>query len=299
MSQIFCAERSLLSGDPLAGSAAHLEANLLISWPRAKWRRNLRQASDMPAGLIARLDRIAARGRRVNLIHRRHHPSELHRVYLMPERQAFDVPRASLDAFLGAWEDGASLDEWRPASVTHDLMLCCTHGKKDKCCAKFGFATYKALARAVDDHRLPFEVWESTHLGGCRLAASAILLSPVRKYGRIDPGQALALLRREAKGRRYLPCYRGSSALTPVQQCAELAALEHLASVGHDALVEITADQGDDHQRTLTLAWRDDTAQGELRVECRAQTVMRLDTCADLDEGPTPSLVWIAQDITE
>ena len=47
MNHTFCADLSREQHDPLAGSAAHAERNLLLSWPRAKWQRKLRHASDM------------------------------------------------------------------------------------------------------------------------------------------------------------------------------------------------------------------------------------------------------------
>ncbi|QEM82730.1 sucrase ferredoxin [Halomonas binhaiensis] len=302
MSHTFCTELSLDQDDPLAGSAAHVEHNLLISWPRAKWARSLRIAGDMPEALSQRLDAIAGNGRRINLIHRRGMPSHLHRIFLMPERQAFDVPRESLEAFLDAWQAGKPLDSWYHGPVDQDLMLCCTHGKKDKCCAKYGYSAYRALHQAAQEGELPFDVWECTHLGGCRLAASCILLSPVRKYGRITPEQARPLLEHEAQGQRYLPCYRGDSRLNPVQQCAHLAALEYLSRhVTNDVQphLSIHDDQGDEEQRQVTLHWhipssQGPAAQGKIRITCQALTIMRVDTCADLDEGPTPSLVWRA-----
>lgn len=51
MSHTFCADLSREQDDPLAGSAAHAERNLLISWPRSKWLRSMRNASDMDDAL--------------------------------------------------------------------------------------------------------------------------------------------------------------------------------------------------------------------------------------------------------
>ncbi|MBB3230984.1 sucrase ferredoxin [Halomonas stenophila] len=295
MKQRFCAVESPAVGDPLAGTATHAERNLLLAWPRAKWRRNLRHASDMPEAVSERLDALAAAGRRVNLIHRRDRPSHRHRVYLMPENRGFEVEREALPDFLTAFERGDSLTPWETDPPAGALLLCCTHGKKDKCCAKFGFATYKALAATVADRDLPFEVWESSHLGGCRLAASAMLFPALRKYGRIGERDVRPLLEAEAGGRPYLPCYRGDARLTPVQQCAQLAALEWLDARGHSATPQLADDAGDADARRLVFDWRDGARGGRLAVTCRTDTVVRLDTCADLEgDGATPSEVWRA-----
>lgn len=297
MSQLFCADLSREQHDPLAGSGAHAERNLLISWPRAKWTRNLRHASDMPAPLVRRLDAIAAEGRRVNLIHRREQARDSHQVFLMPERRRFVVPREALEAFLDAWQAQSPLTAWEQAPVEGDLLLCCTHGKKDKCCAKYGYRTYKQLADAVTAHGLPFEVWESSHLGGCRFAASVVLLSPVRKYGRITPRQTLPFLEAEARGRRFLPGYRGDSRLTPAQQCAQLAALTSLEPRYPTARLTLQEDTGDEHRRHLLWRWDQDAAHGRLRVECETTTIQRVDMCSDLDVGPSESLVWQATEV--
>ena len=45
------------------------------------------------------------------------------------------------------------------------LLLVCTHGRRDACCAQFGRPTAMALAR-----RYGTAVWETTHVGGDRFA---------------------------------------------------------------------------------------------------------------------------------
>ncbi|AQU81537.1 MULTISPECIES: sucrase ferredoxin [unclassified Halomonas] len=292
MSHTFCADLSREQDDPLAGSAAHAERNLLISWPRSKWLRSMRHASDMDGALKQALNAIADSGRRVNLIQQPSMDKHQHQVFLMPERRRFQVMRHQLENFLSALQTDSSLAAWEQPSLETDLLLCCTHGKKDKCCAKYGYQTYKALAQAVADHCLPFEVWESSHLGGCRLAASLILLPNVRKYGRVTPAQALPFLQTEANGQRYLPSYRGNSQFTPAQQCAELAALTHLSTDQHQPQLTLLDDSGSEQERLIRWQWQRGNAQGQLSMRCQATTIMRVDTCADLEQGPTERNVW-------
>ncbi|MED5295153.1 MAG: sucrase ferredoxin [Pseudomonadota bacterium] len=312
INKTFCTDLSRQLDDPLPGSGAHAERNLLISWPRAKWQRNLRHASDMPQRLKDSLDGLAASGRRVNLIHRRDQPDGLHEVMLMPERQRLRLDLDALLAFAEALASGSDLSAWPSLPQRDDVVLCCTHGKKDKCCARYGFRSYKALAHAVEQQRLPFDVWESSHLGGCRFAASIIVLSPVRKYGRIDPEHALPMLQAEAQGRRYLPGYRGASALTPVQQCAEVALLgwldEHDATsaaggvqltlvedvAGADAGTTADADSVSIHWHWRSTDHEGVVHEGRAQVLCRSMTLDRVDMCSDLAEGPSASQVWRA-----
>jgi hypothetical protein len=298
--QRFCAQESFALGDPLAGSAAHAERNLLLSWSRAKWQRSLRRARDMPDEVTAQLEAIAEAGRRVNLIHRRDQPSERHCLYLMPENRRYELEREELPAFLDALRQNEPLTRWEVAPPASPLLLCCTHGKKDKCCAKFGFVAYKALDAAVTSRKLPFEVWESTHLGGCRLAASAVVFPALRKYGRIAPPDVLPLLESEMAGRPYLPCYRGDSRLGPVQQCAQVAALEWLAARGIQAVVSMsqTSEAATSRPWRLRVDWRGESASGRLEVTCETKMLRRYDTCADIAAGPpSASQVWVATSI--
>lgn len=297
----FCSEESARIGDPLAGSGTHPESNLLLSWPRRRWRRSLRQAADMPDAVVDELEALAAAGRRVNLIDRHAQPSHLHRVFLMPERHAFDVPREELPGFLQSFARGASLQHWYAGPVSRELILCCTHGKKDKCCAKFGYRTWRAIADAVHDQGLPFDVWESTHLGGCRLAASVILLPRLRKYGRIGSADVQPLLASEARGRPYLPCYRGDSRLSPVQQCAQVGALMWLDARGREATVTVVSEPPaeDGHGHRIDVDWSSADAHGRLQVACTPCELLRHDTCAAHAEGPKTSTVWHATAVEE
>ena len=295
----FCAVDSIEAGDPLAGTATHAESNLLISWPRPKWSRSLRIARDMDDDLASRINRLAASGRRVNLIHQRGRPALSHRLYLLPEGRSFDVERCDLPAFLDALASGNDLSGWAGTAMTDSLVLCCTHGRKDKCCAKFGYATYQELARTVADRDLPFEVWESSHLGGCRLAASIMVFPSMRKYGRVAPEQVLPFLQHEADGLPYLPCYRGQSLLTPAQQCAEISALEWLSDRNICAALSVGPEASCDDSKEVVVQvdWASNDDSGALTARCGTMEVVRVDTCADLDEGPTASLCWVVKNI--
>src|ERR1044072_216156 len=49
------------------------------------------------------------------------------------------------------------------------LFLVCTHGRRDKCCAKFGVPLYNALREHAGD-----SVWQSSHVGGDPLAGKPV-----------------------------------------------------------------------------------------------------------------------------
>jgi (2Fe-2S) ferredoxin len=74
-----------------------------------------------------------------------------------------------------------SLGEPDPAP----LYLVCTHGQHDACCAARG----RPLTMALEALR-PGRTWQVSHLGGCRFAASVLVLPLGLIYGRVAPSAA-------------------------------------------------------------------------------------------------------------
>lgn len=116
-------------------------------------------------------------------------------------------------------------------------ILCCTDSKQDPCCARYGFATWKALKDLADP--ATFRVLQSTHLGGCRFAASLLVLPSRQRYGRLEPRNVPEFLESLSRGAPFLPAYRGNPTLDPATQVAEHAALSFAALQGITADVSL------------------------------------------------------------
>jgi hypothetical protein len=116
--------------------------------------------------------------------------------------------------------------------VRDPLLLVCTHGRRDRCCAVDG----RALAAAVvaTGER---DVWECSHLGGHRFAPTALVLPTGYLYGRLDPATAVAALKAAAAGEVETGLGRGRSTWSPAGQVAELAVREATGLRDADALV--------------------------------------------------------------
>lgn len=279
----YCSGHSLAAGEPLAGSGSHNARLVLLRWPRRRWRHSLRQADGMDPGLAAAVEAVAAAGFRVNLIDRRGARADVVRLYLLPEALAFDLAPAAVAGALRAIAGGGDLSSFAPRSMGRSLVLCCTHGRHDRCCAKFGFAAYQALAAAAArDWPGRFSVWETTHLGGCRFSASALVLPAMRKYGRIAPRDATPLLAAEAGGRAYLPCYRGNARLGAVEQVAEAAVLAAMDRPARDLAVRTCVEVGSEAIVEVAVG------AARYRAACAAATLASHGACSDLDAGQEP-----------
>src|SRR5690606_10098426 len=94
-------------------------------------------------------------------------------------------------------------------------QLVCTHGRRDRCCALRGVAFFKSLS----DLGPRGELWQTSHLGGHRFAATMVHLPRGVCYGRLVPEDAEAMTSAHTAGRLYdLRRYRGQTRYpTPVQ----------------------------------------------------------------------------------
>ena len=126
-----------------------------------------------------------------------------------------------------------------PGEVVPDpMLLVCTHGRIDRCCAVDG----RALARAVTATGVS-DVWESTHLGGHRFAPTALVLPTGYLYGRLDVAGAVAAYKAAAVGEVEPALCRGRSTWTQPGQVAELVVRAETGLRGADVLrVESSTD---------------------------------------------------------
>ena len=101
------------------------------------------------------------------------------------------------------------------------LVAVCAHGRHDQCCAVRGRAATAAIAAEY-----PELVWECSHLGGDRFAATMLILPEGLCYGRVDSGDGAELVRLYLDGRLDNRLLRGRTALPHPVQAAQYFARE-------------------------------------------------------------------------
>lgn len=273
---------------PLAGTAAVDRAFLLVEHP-GPWGRKALAESRLPEEVRTGLAAAAeAAGVRVQLIRRHHRSAPTHgfRVFLAyadpvapwVETTVLEDPAALLGLDLAALAGGE-----RAGLEPHDepLLLVCTNGRRDACCAELGRPLVATLGQ-----RWASETWETTHLGGHRFAGAMLVLPHALSYGRVTPavGARIATLARD--GRLDPAHLRGRSAYPPPVQAAEIALLEHLGRDGVDdlALLEESAEGG-----TTLVRFHGEDAVHEVRVTPSELAPTR-QSCAD--EKTKPGTAW-------
>jgi hypothetical protein len=146
----------------------------------------------------------------------------------------------------------ASIPELRP--LDEPVMLVCTNGKRDECCALLGRPIAAGLAELA-----PGRVWESNHLGGHRFAPTATLLPHGMMHGHLDERTAAAVLTGAERGETVLTGLRGRSTWSKAGQAAEVAVREHTGETGLDALTVADEEIGTD-RHLVTVRHRDGRA---------------------------------------
>lgn len=117
--------------------------------------------------------------------------------------------------FAGALKNGNPVGE----ALSHPLLIVCTHGKRDRCCARYG----QELCEALHDRADPTWVWQSSHVGGDRFAGNLVCLPEGLYFGRVGPARVESVLDSYLAGRIDLDHYRGRSCYPFPVQAAELA----------------------------------------------------------------------------
>ncbi|HEX2134151.1 MAG TPA: sucrase ferredoxin [Actinophytocola sp.] len=250
MDALRCSAVAETIDEPLAGTAAVARSWLCLEQP-GPWGRDALAASHLDPGVARELTRLAAgTGVRIVLIRRpgshpdRHRPvpRQVYLAHTTPggswlERATVNDPKELLD--LDFAQAGAGVPGLLGAATTEWLLLVCTNGRRDVCCALLGRPVAAALAATHGD-----AVWECTHIGGHRFSPTAVLLPTGYAYGRLDVGSAARLL--DGGPDVVTDGCRGRSTWPGPGQVAELAVRAASGVRGPDALAVDTVDRTGD-----------------------------------------------------
>lgn len=235
-----CSVRSTDLGEPVAGTATTQSAWLVLEQP-GPWGRQALVESDLDAELGAELDgRTAGTDVRVALIRRpgtgQDQAPPAHRWFAAsthPERMWLATgvvvhPTDLLRIDFPALDAGlrSAVSALKHEMVSEPVLLVCTNGKRDQCCATRGrqvavaAAALDQAARGAD--ALPV-VWEVTHIGGHKFSPTAAVLPSGYLYGRLDAERATRVLGDARHGAVVLDGCRGRTTWGRAGQAAELA----------------------------------------------------------------------------
>src|SRR3984957_3174889 len=228
-----CSARARQAAESPAATASFGRRWLLLEVAGAWGPRAFRDSPALDPAIGARIERrAAADGFRIAAIRR---PGRA--------RQAGGVRWrwARIDAAPGresvVWGEGSGPADYLtdpfdgPGTRSDAIVVAvCEHGRHDQCCATRGRAVAALLRR--DD---PEAVWECSHIGGDRFAATMLLLPHGINYGWADTFGARHMVGEYSRGRVVLAGLRGRSAFSFLEQAAQDAARRMLGDLPIDA----------------------------------------------------------------
>jgi hypothetical protein len=235
----FCAAVSSASEEPLAATASRIDHWLLIEY-RGAWARDVLGECLFSPELKAHLrGQLAALPRsRLLFVKKPERRSQTgRRVFFgtsKPGQERFFELEVEHQNDLLGFDFAEALDSGGGSATPLEgpLYVVCTHGKRDRCCARQGRPLYDGLRHATDTSL----VWQSTHVGGDRFAGNVVVLPQGLYYGWVEPADVDHLLAAHGAGEVDLDHYRGRSVNSFPVQAAEHAIRESEELRGIDDL---------------------------------------------------------------
>lgn len=275
----FCAESARERGDRLYGTAPRVESWLMVEQIAPWSAKAFPDDRLLPAvrEYIQQMAQALPRTRRL-VVRQGYGPSECSRFFVA--RSSEDQSHiACVTTFcredLLAVDARALWEQPGPQAWTKPMFLVCTHGKHDKCCGRFGFATFRALSEAAPD-----AAWECSHVGGDRFAANVIVLPQGIYYGHVQPEDTSALVAAHTAGHISLRHYRGRTCYGRAAQAGEYFIRRETGLNGIDDLRLTAEDELDAHVSRVRFEARADGRVYEVELRARQSAARGLMTCA-------------------
>ena len=277
----YCSEFSLQSGEPLFGTASRVDVWLLLEVPRP-WAEQAFPESALPEPVKAHLNRQLESNPRSRLlfIKQSSHSAPPFAFYLA---RSHETDSQLYEFRLNAYEDLLRLelpsvlagDPHHTLSVRADpLFLVCTHGTRDKCCARFGLPAYREMRKAAPD-----SVWQCSHIGGDRFAANVLVLPHGLYYGRVTADDVPAIIEETRRGRIYLEHFRGRSRYSFPAQAAEHYLRDHTGNSEFAAFRMVKSERAGENQWTFLFASNQDGGLHQVEVVAEAEPLKGYLTC--------------------
>jgi hypothetical protein len=284
-----CASAARERADPLGATAATARSWLLIEHP-GPWTPDALAGSGI-AGPVrkALADAADSAGARLLLVRRPGRPvATAARMWAVVRHEPATVVRGRwtqdsdlLDAVAELAGDPPQQAEPSP------LLLVCTHGRHDTCCALRGRPVAAALAQ-----RWPDATWECSHVGGDRFAPNLLVVPDGAVYGNLATLDAADVVEAHLGGALRVDKLRGLSAFPPVVQAALIGAHERHGPAGARDAVPLLVERDDEHTWRVSLRGSGALPEAMTMRVTRTRREPHLLTCRAV--APSPAWTYAA-----
>ncbi|MBL8155711.1 MAG: hypothetical protein JNM70_16125 [Anaerolineae bacterium] len=230
-SQMTSCESSLAAQEALMATAPRTDVWILLEYDKP-WGAQALEQSDLPEGIKAYINQqmAAIPNARFQFIRR---GGNMGGIDLFVARSSVHLPRLyhfrldSYDDLLSYDLAAIAADRSEYTLSDQKLFLVCTNGKRDVCCAKHGLPLVQAMSQIA-----PEAVWQTTHIGGHRFAATLVCLPEGVYYGRVPTERSAALIQAHQRGEMLLDYSRGWCVYDAPTQAADHFLRQETGEVG-------------------------------------------------------------------
>ncbi|MGB8510733.1 MAG: sucrase ferredoxin [Pyrinomonadaceae bacterium] len=292
-SPFFCSELSRAASEKTFGTASVGDVWLLIEYPLG-WESQAFEQSLLSLDIkthLTRLLKTIPRSRLLFIKQASVFDKKISFFVIRTRERDPSVVRFQLDNYdqLLDLDIAAAASGVAPAGgelTNAPLYLVCTHGRRDKCCAKFGFPLYKSLRE-----QLGASVWQSSHVGGDRFAANLVCFPHGLFYAHATEESAREIIK-QYTGRRIVPDkYRGRACYANQVQAAEFFIRTEAKLYGLDDMKFSSQERLSETSWRVRFAGRDGEGAHEARVARRLSEFRNFNTCHAVEEKRLPVFV--------
>lgn len=215
-----CSEYSSEKGESIIGTAPRVDYWLLLEYSEM-WSSDPIETNNLPTEVQQWLNHticsLQGQGRnpRVQMIRRNRTLRSAYSLYTAQSGVLHHHSIHTYDAILDL-----DLDKNIGQEVETNVYFVCTHGTRDRCCARHGHRTWTVLNELSNGR-----AWQCSHLGGHRFAPNVLVLPQGRLFGRVHAEKAESFYRIVEADEIATAHLRGRSEYTPEDQVREAGIL--------------------------------------------------------------------------
>lgn len=186
------------------------------------------------------------------------------------------VARPRLAEVIGQMLRGEGLAAETDDRIERDLLLC-THGTRDRCCAKLGGALFKDLTEHLPSGT---RLWRTSHTGGHRFAPTGLSFPDGLMWAGLDLEVALGVLDRSLPIERAARHLRGCAGLGgALQQAAEAAVFARSGWSWTEHQRRATVVDDDGALATVDVSFRGDGGESVVRAAVERGRTLPVAVC--------------------
>lgn len=230
--ELFCKDLGFVSQENPLGTATYA-THYIVMEVDPPWEKSVEDSRSIPPLLPALLQKSKQRGisyrfqgimpddeysqlgmRRIAIF-----TSSEHEISQF-KKEEFLVPEEEIGRFLPHLINDSSenFDSFRQTQKTRDILVC-THGRKDRCCGKFGYPLYQYMRENFSQNEV--RIWRTSHTGGHRFAPTLIDFPEGRFWSHINEDLVSVLINKETHIENLSRHHRGLGSLPAIGQIIE------------------------------------------------------------------------------